>query len=560
MSRHGHTKASAPTAHKSVQPPVRGPTRNLFIASEVRSGSTWLAELIAYFAEHHCARMAFGLSFEFFRHLNHHSTADDVCQQFDALWRDSGGLATGKLQCASLSIVCREALRSTAVRDRFFGEDTLWIVLRRQDRLRQAVSLAAARRTGQYHHYGPAAAQQVSLDIPPEEVNAALKAIGLSDDYLRAFADFVPSGRVLRWEYNEVRADPEHHLQTLFDELGWRFPEISDQVDRSKLRPWATDAKEQLAGEFSRWFLSTYHYVSPASVRAALDKAAPTGTDLDWERWGAQDPYFGVLTNPKFRASALTDEAKAEFMASGQWHVDYLMNTVKARFLPDFQPTSILDFGCGVGRLLLPFRRLAPRVVGVDVSPSMLAEARRNCEAAGVGHVALVDSDDDLSQVDGPFDLVHSCIVLQHIEIPRGRRLFERMVECVAPGGIGALHVTYGWDAYPDAYGQPPPALPAAAAGPETPATGARRGSGLLATLGWQKEPTPTAGKAANSAPEPAPPAAGADPVMQMNYYNLSELTFILHRCGVRQMQVDFTDHGGALGVFIFFQKPDADR
>lgn len=558
MSTHNHVPG--PRAEEAVQRPMQGPTRNLFIASEVRSGSTWLAELIAYFAEHHCARMAFGLSFEFFRHLNHDSTAEDVCKEFDALWRDEGGLATGKLQCASLSIVCREAMRSTAVHDRFFGEDTLWIVLRRQDRLRQAVSLAAARRTGQYHHYGHAAAQHGALDIPPVEVNAALKAIGLSDDYLRAFADFVPSGRVLRWEYNEVRADPEHHLRLLFDELGWRFPEASDQVDRTKLMPWATSAKEQLAGEFSRWFLSSYHYVGPESGKAALDKAAPTGTDLDWEQWGARDPYFGVLTNPKFRANALTDDAKAEFMASGQWHVDYVMNTVKARFVPDFQPTSILDFGCGVGRLLLPFGRLTARVVGVDVSPSMLAEARRNCDAAGVGHVALVDSDDDLSQVDGPFDLVHSCIVLQHIEIPRGRRLFERLVERVAPGGIGALHVTYAWDAYPDTYGQPPPALSAAKVGPETPSTGVKRSSGLLATLGWQKEPTPTIGKTASLPPEPAPTAADSDPVMQMNYYNLSELTFILDRCGVRHIQVDFTDHGGALGVFIFFQKPGEIR
>ena len=43
---------------------------------------------------------------------------------------------------------------------------------------------------------------------------------------------------------------------------------------------------------------------------------------------------------------------------------------------------------------------------------------------------------------------------------------------------------------------------------------------------------------------------------MQMNYYNLSELMFILQRAGVQQVHTEMTDHGGALGAFLYFQKP----
>ena len=59
----------------------------------------------------------------------------------------------------------------------------------------------------------------------------------------------------------------------------------------------------------------------------------------------------------------------------------------------------------------------------MDVSPSMLAEARRNCEAHGVANVSLVPVRRQLSGAEGEFDLVHSYIVLQHIEIRRGRDL-----------------------------------------------------------------------------------------------------------------------------------------
>jgi hypothetical protein len=49
-----------------------------------------------------------------------------------------------------------------------------------------------------------------------------------------------------------------------------------------------------------------------------------------------------------------------------------------------------------------------------------------------------------------------------------------------------------------------------------------------------------------------------ADPEMQMNYYNLSELTFVLQRAGVRWFHTELTDHGGALGAFLYFQMPCA--
>ena len=46
------------------------------------------------------------------------------------------------------------------------------------------------------------------------------------------------------------------------------------------------------------------------------------------------------------------------------------------------------------------------------------------------------------------------------------------------------------------------------------------------------------------------------DPEMQMHFYNLSELTYILHTAGVRQVHSELTDHGGAVGAVMFFRVP----
>lgn len=261
-------------------------------------------------------------------------------------------------------------------------------------------------------------------------------------------------------------------------------------------------------------------------------------TDHHWERWGTQDPYFGVLTDPKFRSNALTLEARQEFFSSGQHHVDHVLSVCRTEIDGAFTPSRVLDFGCGVGRLVIPFAALAPDVVGVDISPSMLAEARRNCDAAGVQSASLVLSDDTLSRVEGDFDLVHTCIVLQHIEIQRGRQLFARLVELIRPGGVGALHVTFAWDAFPATFGQPP--LPPE---PTPPTRREKLKAGLRRLLG-------------RAPPAPVASEETPDPEMQMNFYNLSDLLFCVQQSGVQRVHSELTDHGGALGVFMFFRKP----
>jgi SAM-dependent methyltransferase len=262
-------------------------------------------------------------------------------------------------------------------------------------------------------------------------------------------------------------------------------------------------------------------------------------TDLHWERWGARDPYFGVLTDPKFRTADITAEAKEEFFMTGRVHVDHVLNVCRAHLDSTFAPQRVLDFGCGVGRLVIPFAATAPDVVGMDISPSMLAEARRNCDERGAREARLVESDDLLSAAEGEFDLVHTCIVLQHIEVPRGRVLFQRLVDKVRPGGIGAMHVTFGWDVYAGNYGQPP-----APVAPATPGPLAQIKAGIKGLVGMSD---------VASLALLTPPSE--DPEMQMNFYNLSELLFILQQARCGHLYTELTDHGGALGAFMFFRK-----
>jgi SAM-dependent methyltransferase len=173
------------------------------------------------------------------------------------------------------------------------------------------------------------------------------------------------------------------------------------------------------------------------------------GTDAHWEQWGANDPYFGVLSDERYRAGSITEGARADFFASGEGHVERIIHDARQLVGDDFSPRSALDFGCGVGRLVIPLAQRMSKVVGVDVSPSMLALAERNCAECGLDNVVFALSDDVLSRVPGSFDLVHSTLVLQHISWRRGRMILQVLAEHVASGGCLAVQFLVGHESPP---------------------------------------------------------------------------------------------------------------
>ena len=137
----------------------------------------------------------------------------------------------------------------------------------------------------------------------------------------------------------------------------------------------------------------------------------------------------------------MSESRRAEFFASGTDHIAHILSELRRQFDPGFAPRTALDFGCGVGRLVIPLARIAGRVTGVDISPSMIEEARKNCEQRGLHNVTFVKSDDGLSRLQGQFDLIHSDIVMPHIAWSRGRKIIQALSDHVAPHGCLALQM-----------------------------------------------------------------------------------------------------------------------
>ena len=162
-------------------------------------------------------------------------------------------------------------------------------------------------------------------------------------------------------------------------------------------------------------------------------------SDNAWRRWGETDPYYGVLADARFRRDAIADHKDA-FWSSGDVYLREQLHCAELHCGAVVRGRA-LDFGCGVGRLSIPMARQFEEVVALDVAPAMIEEARRNAVEAGVANLDIQMSDDMLSAAPGRFDLVMSCMVLQHIPVRRGMPIIQRLLERTAQGGLAALHV-----------------------------------------------------------------------------------------------------------------------
>lgn len=244
-------------------------------------------------------------------------------------------------------------------------------------------------------------------------------------------------------------------------------------------------------------------------------------SDQQWERYGRTDPYFGVLSHEKFRGEPGASE-RDEFFASGEKQIAFVLSIARERFDPGFEPSRALDFGCGVGRCTLPLARRCGSVVGIDVSESMLEEARRNCAAASLEGVVFQRSDDTLSDVPGSFDLVHSVLVFQHIARKRGERIFSTLVDRLSDGGVGAVQFVYH----------------------RTDSRGVR----LLGTL---RREVPLVHNLVNLAYG----RPFSDPLMEKNVYDVNRLLWILQEHGCDEVYGRFLGRGKLRSVVLFFRK-----
>jgi LPS sulfotransferase NodH len=248
----------------------------LIIASEVRSGSTFVAESIAYHFEKTFGGVLFDLTKEPFAGLSEASSHEQILTTFNSLYLGHQGWVATKIMCAALSVIMRETHKSDALRLAFFGPDAHWIVIRRREKVRQAVSLAYARKSGDWHVYGGAKKVSEPKRATLKETEDALRSILLSDIYLESFKNVIRDDKIIEVFYEDFLSDPKVLIEQIYDVLGVIRPKGGVRyVDQTKIRRQATKAKRLVDREFKAWLLQNYHAVAEPKAPNSMFKSEP---------------------------------------------------------------------------------------------------------------------------------------------------------------------------------------------------------------------------------------------------------------------------------------------
>jgi SAM-dependent methyltransferase len=159
-------------------------------------------------------------------------------------------------------------------------------------------------------------------------------------------------------------------------------------------------------------------------------------SNTEWQRWGREDPLWGVVSWANRQKDGDSPWTKEEFYALGESDFQDFFHHWKHYGVG---LESCLEIGCGAGRLTRQLAGTFNQVHAVDVSEDMIRLARE-----------AVDAKAQFSLIDGlhlPFDdrsftAVFSALVIQHLDdVETGLSYFWEFFRVLKPGGTLMIQI-----------------------------------------------------------------------------------------------------------------------
>jgi SAM-dependent methyltransferase len=132
------------------------------------------------------------------------------------------------------------------------------------------------------------------------------------------------------------------------------------------------------------------------------------------------------------------------FLESGRLTADAIRNALERRGVDVTQVASMLDFGCGCGRVTRHWAALPrTRLAGSDYNPRLVAWCRANLPFA---HFEQNELAPPVRYSDGDFEVVYALSVFTHLPEELQQRWMQELTRVLRPGGH--LLLTLHGDAY----------------------------------------------------------------------------------------------------------------
>jgi SAM-dependent methyltransferase len=144
-----------------------------------------------------------------------------------------------------------------------------------------------------------------------------------------------------------------------------------------------------------------------------------------------------------FNNTIAKDITLEEFVATGDVEVDSYLTVLGLRPEPG-TPATLLELGCGIGRMTCAFTREFTSVIGCDVDPGFLERCREAVARFGrperLRTVQVVDGK-SIPLAPNSADCAFSYLTLQHCDPDDALELAAETVRITRPGGKIALNL-----------------------------------------------------------------------------------------------------------------------
>jgi len=244
---------------------------------------------------------------------------------------------------------------------------------------------------------------------------------------IEATVEFALSSRLQRAHFFTVVPHPGTALHQLARETYPELPLLDDEGAASDYfaeKPFLERAAGLPVGQVQDRAYRRFYLYRPLRLLRLVAALLWFWCKRLWYRVSTSTEGGARLLEPEAMDDAAEVEAYEELTRDHRTHDDDQIAARVAALIPDDRDIELLDLGCGTGRIDLRLLRACPRlsITAVDLSPGMLAQARRNLEQEypeAIPRVAFVRADGKrLPFAAGRFDFGLCCYTLHHLERP----------------------------------------------------------------------------------------------------------------------------------------------
>lgn len=246
------------------------------------------------------------------------------------------------------------------------------------------------------------------------------------------------------------------------DDIAWSYrnllgrePESEDTIRQHLM---TTDFRQLVLNfvecpEFLTRKPGTYLSEGDASLPPFLEKMSMDfeATDVElaqcaekikkaWEFLGEERAHRSVLTYEAFHPENLKDSIDS-FWASGEAEARATVRMLAQNGFSACREAVCVEYGCGVGRVMVNFAEHFNTVHGYDISRNHLHHARARADELGRKNITFHECASDVLAAIVPCDFFYSLIVLQHNPPPVIVALLRRALSALKPNGIAVFQL-----------------------------------------------------------------------------------------------------------------------